>query len=43
MVAQFRMRTCADLARAGQIERYGKEFDPTTGTGDIELWLPIKS
>ena len=24
------------------IERYGKDFDPNTGTGDIELWLPIK-
>lgn len=29
--------------QANLIERYGKEFDPTTGTGDIELWLPIKS
>ena len=31
---------------AGQpnlIERYGKEFDPQSGTGDIELWLPIKA
>ena len=25
------------------IERYGREFDPTTGTGGIELWLPIKA
>lgn len=24
------------------IERYGPEFDPNTGTGGIELWLPIK-
>ena len=24
------------------IERYGKDFDPNTGKGDIELWLPIK-
>ena len=25
------------------IERYGPKFDPNTGTGDIELWLPIKA
>ena len=25
------------------IERYGSQFDPNTGTGDIELWLPIKA
>ena len=25
------------------IERYGPQFDPNTGTGDIELWLPIKA
>jgi AraC family transcriptional regulator len=25
------------------IERYGPQFDPNTGTGDIELWLPIKT
>ena len=25
------------------IERYGNQFDPHTGTGDIELWLPIKA
>jgi AraC family transcriptional regulator len=24
------------------IEYYGKEFRPETGTGDIEIWLPIK-
>jgi AraC family transcriptional regulator len=22
-------------------ERYGEAFDPVTGTGDIEVWLPI--
>ena len=25
------------------IEQYGRQFDPKTGTGDIELWLPIKA
>jgi AraC family transcriptional regulator len=27
----------------GMIERYGEGFDPETGLGDIELWVPIKS
>lgn len=25
------------------IERYGKGFDPKTGKGNIELWIPVKS
>ena len=25
------------------IERYGEGFDPKTGTGDIELWIPIRN
>jgi AraC family transcriptional regulator len=24
-------------------ERYGEKFDPKTGTGDIEVWVPIRS
>jgi len=24
-------------------ERYGDEFDPRTGTGAVELWIPIKA
>jgi AraC family transcriptional regulator len=24
-------------------ERYGEGFDPRTGTGDIEIWIPVKS
>src|ERR1700742_2442574 len=24
-------------------ERYGKNFNPHTGMGDIEIWLPVKS
>jgi len=24
-------------------ERYGEGFDPETGTGDIEIWVPIKA
>lgn len=24
-------------------ERYGEDFDPRTGAGDIEVWIPIES
>jgi hypothetical protein len=24
------------------LERYGEGFDPRTGTGDIEIWIPPK-
>jgi AraC family transcriptional regulator len=24
------------------LERYGEAFDPRTGSGDIEIWTPIK-
>jgi AraC family transcriptional regulator len=30
--------TSADL-----VEYYGENFDPESGTGDMEVWLPIKS
>jgi predicted dithiol-disulfide oxidoreductase (DUF899 family)/predicted transcriptional regulator YdeE len=26
----------------GFLERYGKEFDPQTGMGDVEIWVPVK-
>lgn len=26
----------------GLIERYGERFDPRTGSGDIELWIPVQ-
>jgi AraC family transcriptional regulator len=25
------------------VEQYGEAFDPATGTGDIEVWVPIKN
>jgi AraC family transcriptional regulator len=28
---------------APEIERYGEEFDPRTGMGGIEIWVPVKS
>ena len=31
---------CA-LDNAPQLERYGEGFDPKTGTGDIEIWIPV--
>ncbi len=30
-------------AAVSAIERYGEKFDPKTGTGDVEIWLPIKN
>jgi AraC family transcriptional regulator len=29
-------------ADAPTFERYGPEFDPLTGTGGFEIWVPIK-
>ena len=26
----------------GFFERYGEDFDPRTGSGDVEVWVPIK-
>ena len=28
--------------RLAFLERYGENFDPRSGTGDIEIWVPIK-
>ena len=29
-------------ADAPSFERYGKKFDPRTGNGGFEIWLPVK-
>ncbi len=29
------------VAEAPEFERYGAEFDPRTGTGGFEIWIPI--
>jgi AraC family transcriptional regulator len=29
-------------AEGPEFERYGKEFDPRTGSGGFEIWIPIK-
>jgi AraC family transcriptional regulator len=31
------------VADAPDFERYGESFDPHTGTGGLELWIPIKA
>jgi AraC family transcriptional regulator len=31
------------VADAPELERYGEDFDPRTGVGDIEIWIPIRS
>lgn len=28
---------------APELERYGEEFDPRTGLGGLEIWIPIQS
>lgn len=31
------------VAEGPELERYGEEFDGRTGTGGLEIWLPIKT
>jgi AraC family transcriptional regulator len=31
-----------ELADAPNFERYGEDFDPNSGTGTIEIWIPLK-
>ena len=31
------------VADAPNFERYGRDFDPKTGTGVVEIWVPIKA
>jgi AraC family transcriptional regulator len=31
-----------ELVDAPDFERYGEEFDPQTGLGGFEIWVPIK-
>jgi AraC family transcriptional regulator len=30
-------------ADAPEFERYGEDFDPVSGTGGVEIWIPLKS
>ena len=30
------------VAEAAEFERYGEEVDPRTGTGGLEIWIPIQ-
>jgi AraC family transcriptional regulator len=30
-------------ADAPHFERYSEQFDPVTGMGGVEIWLPLKS
>jgi AraC family transcriptional regulator len=32
-----------EVADAPNFERYGEEFDPRTGMGGLEIWMPIKA
>jgi hypothetical protein len=30
------------VADAPNFERYGESFDPVTGNGGLEIWVPVK-
>jgi len=32
-----------EVADAPDFERYGEDFDPVTGNGGLEIWIPIKA
>jgi AraC family transcriptional regulator len=32
-----------EIADAPNFERYGEDFDPKSGTGSIEIWVPLKA
>jgi AraC family transcriptional regulator len=32
-----------EIADAPDFERYGEEFDPRTGNGGLEIWIPLKA
>jgi AraC family transcriptional regulator len=32
-----------EVADAPDFERYGDEFDPRTGNGGLEIWIPLKA
>ncbi|TIN58627.1 MAG: AraC family transcriptional regulator, partial [Mesorhizobium sp.] len=31
------------IADAPEFERYGPEFDPRSGKGGLEIWIPVKA
>jgi len=32
-----------EVVDAPDFERYGEEFNPTTGMGGFEIWIPVKA
>ena len=32
-----------DIADGPEFERYGPEFDPRSGNGGLEIWIPVKA
>jgi AraC family transcriptional regulator len=41
--ASGQMHARATQASADVVEYYGENFDPESGTGDMEVWIPIKA
>jgi AraC family transcriptional regulator len=31
------------VADAPDFERYGEDFDPKSGTGNVEIWIPLEA
>ncbi|RFB79176.1 AraC family transcriptional regulator [Methylovirgula sp. 4M-Z18] len=39
----WRPATSIEPQHAPSFERYDERFDPRTGTGDVEIWIPVKA
>ena len=42
IIADWLPHSGNEAARAPAFERYGERFDPKTGRGDIEIWVPVQ-
>lgn len=42
-VGDWLPRSGLQLADAPEFEKYGEDFDDTSGTGDVEIWLPLQT
>lgn len=40
---QWSKHAAARIERAPFFERYGESFDPVTGNGGVEIWIPLKA
>ena len=40
--SQWMPESGREAADAPQFERYGEAFDPLSGLGGVEIWIPLK-